>query len=1488
MSTTVLAPGWASLHNHTSHSVLDGAARISDIAEAARAQADIDGNNEPALGISDHGTLSGVRKFADACRKWGVKPAMGLELYLSIGSRFEKNTIESFTDDGVDAAVGEGDNPTARKKTKRYEHITVFAQNAKGWENLVRINNAAQTEESTWYKPRADLDLLCQYSEGLIVFTGCLGGPIAGSLMRGDTRRANAVMRQLCAAFDRDHLFVEVMEHGIEIEKAIMPGLLGLAEKYDRRVVATNDAHYVNEDDHLVHEAWLCAGVKKKMSDTNRFRFNGTGYHLRTAAQMHELFDRQPGTEDAVSNTLLVTSTIDPDVLGLDSDHLRIPEFPLPDGYEPSQQARNKGLSGSAALLWDQVIKGARVRYPALPDEVKERLRFEFDVIYSMGLHNYFLIVQDLVDWARSEGIRVGPGRGSAAGCAISYCLGIVNVEPIANGLLFERFLNPERVGMPDIDLDFEAQHRPRVYDYLVARWGADRVARIGSFGYSLTKASLKAAGRVLDNYDAGEKLSAAVPKDKGGKPMKLSRLVDATNPLDPETVAGEEFRRRVAESPEFQEVVALARGFEGIIDKEGVHACGIVVSDESLEGIMPYRFSKDGQKVTQWDGVDVDAANFLKIDALALRNLDIITACERLIFETTGERLDADNPPVDPTDPTLTDEDRRRIAAAWAIIAEGRTAGLFQLESSGMTQLCIDIAAENLNDLSAIVALFRPGPLGEDMHIRYAERKHGREPVDYGIFTSGSPNEAAEQKVIAAVLDETYGVPCYQEQLMEIGEVVAAFDPAGKNRIRKAISKKKKDEMAAVGEQFVAGAMTEIRDESGNITKIAFAEQTAIRLWDAMKSAGDYSFNKAHSFAYGWLGYITAFLKATWPAEYGAALLSVTDKGDKRLGVLTSLRDEGIEVLAPSINLASITTGVDDLGRVIMGLGEVKDVAAADAELIVQARDEGGLFVSMDDFVARTTQVTVKAPEDTAPDGRVIPAKITKKSLVGSKSVEALIEAGAFDEFAPLDPGGRACRKALTFCARAQSAPERIAPPVMEWGDLERARRERHRLGVLISESPLRNHVAAIKDASILGHRPTSLRSVASDTEPGLVTTVGVVAAWDEKAGHWGTRASITLEGTGAWMAGMAWNRTVNETRANGQIPNLGDAVIVRGMRKLRKVRTDDMNDGAEGAVMADERPELTFYDIALLPIDDAGLRPVRTGPTRCFRRPEGYVDPVPDPDPTPDGPGGGEPPSQGSLLDLIADDEPLIEPAPDDRPEDDAEEIAALLDDEPLVEVAVRFEIPFDDDLADALAEEGPGQPPSRPGLTLVPAPEQQPTSEPVPEPAPEPEPVPERAYTAADGAPPDRSTLVQGFPVAAWFDDSDAVIELPWDGTNAHVDQVIIEIDPANTADWLGCARALFTTRPEVERIVKGVDDLTGGRIRKLNGDEYADVIRALVDDGTPVRRDDLAASPPRSTWIVRATPVPGEAAAAFADGLTATLLADPACEPAEQAA
>ena len=1188
---------FAQLHNHTTYSVRDGIQKLATMVEAAAA------DHQPAIATTDHGSLGATWKMAGLCAKAGLKYIPGIELYLAFGDRHEREGLPAPA--GADGAGSDAESKTTG--VKRYQHLTVLAASQAGWRNLLLVSSAAHDPQAYWSKPRADMDLLTSHTEGLVVLTGCVGGPVAGRLVRGEPEVAAANLARLVEAFGRSHVFVEVMDHGIAAERAILPELVGLARRFGLSVVATNDCHYTRPEEHRAHDALLClADEGKTLSSPDRWRFDGSGYHLRSAAEMRAIFDDQPGTEAACNTTLAIAEMVGDRVIPEARMHL--PRSFLPDGVTAERR------------LFELAKAGAKARYgDPYPEVVRDRLRHEYKVITEKSLSDYFLILADVIAWARGRGIRVGPGRGSAGGSVISYCLGIITIDPIRYGLLFERFLSPDRVGMPDIDTDFEQGRREEVFDYLTATYGIDHTAHIGTSTFQLTNAALRNAGRVLDVPGLGARLAAKVPNGAGGKPVPLAVLEDK------QALAGAELRAMAAAEPQAAAVLEIARAFEGNITAEGIHACGFLISDEPLAGLVPLRRDRrkgrDGRGlVTEWDGTDCDAAGMLKLDVLGIRNLDVIAATEQIIAERTGEQVTAEEASDDVDDPDPLA--RARARAAWQLVAEGRTAGVFQLESAGMTELAQKVAPTSIEELSAIVALFRPGPLGARTHDRYAERKAGREAVDYTIFT----DDPAEAEVIASVLGDTHGLMIYQEAMMRIGQVVAGFDAYGRDRLRKAIGKKLVAEMAAVGEMFLAGAVASV-DAQGR-AKLAFKRSTAEALWHGMEGAAAYAFNKSHSVGYAKLAYETAWLKASWPAAYGAGLLSVTGAEDRRVPILASLAAEGIAVSTPDVNLGEVHTTLGPDGVVRLGLVEIKGMRADDARAIVAERAQGGPFTSMADLLARVrVSRTAGAPADGGPDdgdpddgdpddvesSDAEPEQDSAGSAISLASAKALIEAGACDAFGP--------RAGLVRAMRVLRAGD-LPIPGTEWGVVERASRERERLGAAISGNPLKLLSDQLRSWSSprTGARPIPLHRIEERCpNGGAVSTVGTVASFEiRKKGR--RRAQMTLEGSAGSIECVIWSDQLQGLERTGRVPAVGSVVGVDArVRKTTVVVApevaDEASDGDPGdpgdgdgdgpggsAPETMTKTELTVSDVWTGELSDEGRRclPVLRVPRR------------------------------------------------------------------------------------------------------------------------------------------------------------------------------------------------------------------------------------------------------------------------------------------------
>lgn len=1191
------------LHNHTMFSALDGTQKMKQMFDAVLEDGQV------AAAITDHGTLAGTWRFHKEAKSAGVKPILGIEAYLSIGDRRERNFLEVPAEDDFDGSSST--ESSGATKVKRYEHLTMLASTPEGWTNLVRMVNRA--ENQYWYKPRMDFDMMAEIgTKGIIVGTGCLGGPVAGALLRDDFEAADAAVRKLIDLFGRDHVFAEVMDHGIPAERKVIGGIVQLAKKYGLKVVATNDCHYTHEHQADAHDAWLCVSQKKgsktvMVSDTDRFKFNGSGYHLRTAAEMHAIFDNQPGTEDAVSNSVLIADMCDMDVIG--ETKTRLPKFPLPKEDSSWSVGNNivtvPAKDNAADLLYDLVRKGAVKRYGPLSQrpDVKARLRREMDVILHFGYEDYFLIEYDAIDWARSDRgyptpeyprgkpgekrpILVGPGRGSAAGSCVAYCLWITNIEPLENDLLFERFLDPSRYDFPDIDSDFEASRRDEVITYLEHRWGHNTVARLGTFSVAWAKRAIKDTARVTGRTPLANQLTPMIHIKGKPEETPLEKI------LSPEYFLGADLQQRVAADQESAELIEMAKSVEGVIAGESIHACGIVLGDEPLDHLIPLRYDRrkgrpGDEWVTSWDAHDASDFGLVKFDFLFINDYDVVAACLKNIERTTGEHIDVDNLPMGKgkyngtpqTDPEIVKRDNERAALAWYRLGQGRTAGVFQLGGGGITELTRSVRPETLDDIAAICALYRPGPMASGEHEKFARRRRGGEKASYDQWT----RDPVEGEVIESVLSKTLMCITYQEQLMLLARKIADFNDAEVNRLRKAFSKKIRSEMDALYDRFIEGGQTAVRSDGS--PKVAFRKETLTSLWKTFAGSAEYLFNSSHAYAYGYMSYITAFLKANWPNHYGAALLSCVDKGDKRVAMMESLRNDGVVILPPSVNHGGFITGVDDEGNVRLGMSEV--VGGGDnTRWIVHEREQNGPFKSMYDLLNR-----VRLPQSAENQ------LLTKKLPVST--VEALIEAGALDEFSEMEHGA-VYRKGMRAVVRAAADNPEVSIPKLEWGVEEKSIRERFRLGMLIGESPLKVLADQIKDwrePAARNGKPIPLHKipfVSGET----VSTIGTVSAFTQKTISSGTMFSFTLEGSKGSIECVMWPTQASKMLARGMVPVVGAVLGVTGRTRLYsppRRDDDEITVDEEGNEVQAEEPDevlsLVASDLWVGELDDEGV---------------------------------------------------------------------------------------------------------------------------------------------------------------------------------------------------------------------------------------------------------------------------------------------------------
>lgn len=853
------------LHVHTEYSALDGMIRISDAFNVAAS------HGQHALAVTDHGTLGGMWAAQKAADKAGVKLIAGIEAYLANGSRHVKDAFSVPADDesaDEDSERGEDDAKFALDtelgiKQRPYQHITLIATTPEGWRNLVTIQN--KSHESVWRKPRVDYDLIAEHSAGIIILTGCLGGPVIGPLahakqFRDASANAEEAIRRLDAgetpsedleadlsaarhrvteytahadrserdvrgnldrmidAVGRDNVFVEIMDHGIPQESVILPDVVALAGEYGLPIVATNDAHHTHEKDQEAHSGWLLVQSKSTFANPT-YQFHGDGFWLRTEDEMRAVRP-EPWWQEACDNTQVVSDRIAGRVMPTSMDLL--PKFPTPDGFADNRD-----------YMFHLLRAGAQRIYGGISPTVRDRVLTEMEVIEESGYIDYFLVVHDLVSWCNNNGILTGPGRGSAAGAMVSYLMGITRVDPLRYNLLFERFLERGRTEPPDIDIDFPQARRGEVIEYLRERWGSDKVAFIGTFQMARSKAALTDAARVLDENIVGARLKSLLPMD-GASPVSLAGILDENSE---HAAAATKYRELVASSATAARIHEVASAFEDVIKGVGIHASGVIVSAEPLFDLVPMRWTVRGWAL-QWTGPEAEDVGLLKVDVLGLRNLDIVAKAVDYIAASTGVTID----PLAMPDPDRPDPDEvERVAAAFRVISEGRTAGLFQLESPKMTELAMEVSPHSLDDLSALVALFRPGPMGKGLHTEYARRKRDQSRISYRDYTT----DPAEQRALETVLGDTFGTMIYQEQVMALGTVMAGFDAGMRSKLRKAVSKKKADLMAFVGEKFYEGGPREHRDDKGNVVSIPFSQTTMRTMWAAMLSFAQYAFNR-------------------------------------------------------------------------------------------------------------------------------------------------------------------------------------------------------------------------------------------------------------------------------------------------------------------------------------------------------------------------------------------------------------------------------------------------------------------------------------------------------------------------------------------------------------------------------------------------------------------------------------------------------------------
>ena len=901
--------GWAGpltfvpLHNHSDYSLLDGATQLPQMVERAVEL------GMPAVALTDHGVMYGAIELLKLCAKAGIKPIIGNEMYVVNGSI----------------------NDPQQKKERRY-HLVVLAKNEIGYRNLVKLTSISHLQgmrgRGIFSRACIDKQLLKTYSEGLIVATACLGGEIPQAILQGRPEVARAIALWYQELFG-DDFYLEIQDHGSPEDRIVNTGLVALATELGISLIATNDAHYLSSADVEAHDALLCVLTGKLITDEKRLRYTGTEY-IKSRQEMERLFMDHLDPEivkQALDNTVKIADKVENyDILG----RSQLPEFPIPEGHTASSYLQEVSEAG---LRWRLEL----APQDSIDSLYGERLQFELKVMEQMGFPTYFLVVWDYIRFAREQGIPVGPGRGSAAGSLVAYALGITNIDPVQNGLLFERFLNPERMSMPDIDTDFCIERRGEVIDYVTRRYGEERVAQIITFNRMTSKAVLKDVARVLDiPYGDADRLAKLIPVVRG-KPAKLAEMIGENSPAP-------EFRDKYDKDPNVRRWVDMARRIEGTNKTFGVHAAGVVISARPLDELVPLQRNNDGQVITQYFMEDVEAMGLLKMDFLGLKNLTMIDKTLDLVAQENGEKIDPDRLPANDPD-------------TYALLARGDLEGIFQLESSGMRQIVRDLKPSSLEDISSILALYRPGPLDAGLIPKFINRKHGREVIDFA------------HELLKPILKETYGIMVYQEQIMRIAQDLAGYSLGEADLLRRAMGKKKVSEMQKHRTLFVTGSQG--RGVDANI---------ADSLFDQMVLFAEYCFNKSHSTAYGAVTYQTAYLKAHYPVAYMAALLTVnagiTDKVQRYIANCNAM---GIEVMAPDVNKSGIDFTPKGK-RILFGLSAVRNLGEGAIRGLISSREADGPYHSLADLCDR----------------------LGASGLLNRRALESLIHCGALDAMEP------------------------------------------------------------------------------------------------------------------------------------------------------------------------------------------------------------------------------------------------------------------------------------------------------------------------------------------------------------------------------------------------------------------------------------------------------------------------------------------------------
>ena len=963
------------LHVHTEYSLLDGSCKIKELVARAR-ELGMD-----SMAITDHGAMYGVIDFYRAAKEAGIKPIIGCEVYVSPGSRFDRETVS-----GED----------------RYYHLVLLAENDLGYHNLMKIVSKGYVD-GFYYKPRVDYEVLETYHEGIIALSACLAGEVQRFLSRGMYEEACRSARRYEEIFGKGNFFLELQDHGIPAQKTVNQGLLRMSRDLGMDLVATNDIHYILAEDAVPHDILLCIQTGKKVSDENRMRYEGGQYYCKSEAEMRALF---PYAQEAIDNTHRIADRCNVEI---EFGVTKLPRYDVPEGYD----------------AWGYLNKlcqdGMAKRYPEDDETLQERLRYELDVIHNMGYVDYFLIVWDFIHFAKSHGIMVGPGRGSAAGSIVAYCLEITNIDPIRYDLLFERFLNPERVSMPDIDIDFCFERRQEVIDYVVEKYGKDQVVQIVTFGTLAAKGVVRDVGRVLDlPYARCDAIAKMIPGDLG---MTLEKALRQSP----------ELREAYQQDDEVKYLIDMSMRLEGLPRHTSMHAAGVVIGQRAMDEFVPLSRAADGTITTQFTMTTLEELGLLKMDFLGLRTLTVIQNAVELVERGHGVHLDVEH----------LDYDDKEVLAS---IGTGKCDGIFQLESAGMKSFMKELKPENLEDIIAGISLYRPGPM--DFIPKYLKGKN-----DKGAITYDCPQ-------LEPILGPTYGCIVYQEQVMQIVRDLAGYTMGRSDLVRRAMSKKKASVMEKERQNFVYGNPEE--GVAGCISR-GISEQTANRIYDEMIDFAKYAFNKSHAACYAVVAYQTAYLKYYYPSEFMAALMtSVMDNITKVSEYILTCRQMGIAILPPDINEGMSGFSVSG-GAIRYGLSAIKSVGRSVVESIIQEREEHGLFTSLDDFVERMSgrELNKRTLENFIKSGAL-------DSLPGNRRQKTMIAPELMDQKNKDKKNSLAGQMSLfDFAGEEEKEQFQVTmPPVAEFPKAELLAYEKEILGVYLSGHPMDEYLEIWKNS--------------------------------------------------------------------------------------------------------------------------------------------------------------------------------------------------------------------------------------------------------------------------------------------------------------------------------------------------------------------------------------------------------------------------------------